>query len=78
MKGVVQKVMSSDILDQAAELEQLERDTIIQNHRNKAAIKLPRTGFCYNCAEPTTELFCDSDCRDDYDYRLKRQQANRV
>jgi len=31
---------------------------------------LPMTGFCHNCDEPTAELFCDCDCRNDYEHRV--------
>jgi hypothetical protein len=35
---------------------------------------LPPTGWCYNCAELLNDdrLFCDRDCRDDYEHRLAR------
>ncbi len=35
---------------------------------------LAPTGWCYNCAEPMADdrLFCDRDCRDDYEHRLAR------
>lgn len=35
---------------------------------------LPATGWCYNCAEPLDDerRFCDEDCRDDYEHRLRR------
>lgn len=30
---------------------------------------LPVTGLCWNCEEPVTHLFCDPDCRNDYERR---------
>lgn len=38
--------------------------------------KLPDIGHCYNCQEPLNSgsLFCDADCRDDYE---KREMINR-
>ncbi|EAA0892433.1 hypothetical protein OJ723_003143 [Salmonella enterica] len=31
---------------------------------------LPVTGFCYNCDDRVPEkLFCDGDCREDYEKR---------
>jgi hypothetical protein len=71
------KTLASDILDQAAELEQLERDHAIQNHLNKREVALQPRGRCYNCDEPIDGVFCDVDCRDDYDHRVRRLAANR-
>lgn len=34
---------------------------------------LPIIGYCYNCNERVTGLFCDADCRDDYD-RLRDER----
>ncbi|ECM8010493.1 DUF2116 family Zn-ribbon domain-containing protein [Salmonella enterica subsp. enterica serovar Newport] len=37
---------------------------------------LPETGHCHNCGERISAgLFCDGDCREDYD---KRAQFNRM
>lgn len=62
--------MSADSLDQASEIETLERERIIAAARNRGP-ELPRTGFCHNCREPVPELFCDSDCRDDWEKRRR-------
>lgn len=39
--------------------------------------KLQATGTCYNCLENVDEerLFCDVDCKDDWEYRNKRGRA---
>ncbi|HAM4192654.1 TPA: DUF2116 family Zn-ribbon domain-containing protein, partial [Escherichia coli] len=35
------------------------------------------TGFCYNCGEPVkTGLFCDGDCREDYEKRERFGKIN--
>ncbi|EMJ2321931.1 hypothetical protein V7L32_002319 [Salmonella enterica] len=37
---------------------------------------LPETGHCHNCDEIISAgLFCDTDCRDDYE---KRERAQRM
>lgn len=34
---------------------------------------LPSVGHCHNCDEPVRagDLFCDADCRDDYERRTR-------
>lgn len=63
-----------DILDAAADYQ----EGMIQAGISaiKADSKLEAKGVCYNCDEPVSGLFCDSDCRDDYEYREKRRKAN--
>lgn len=64
-----------DICDQAEKLmsEQLE----YQINKIKSEKPLQSTGFCLNCQDDIEEgLFCDKDCRDDYDFRLERGKVN--
>lgn len=70
---------SSDILDQAADLAERERTYLLEEHLRrveKSAIK--PNGQCYNCEETLKEgeIFCDIDCRDDYEYVMKRRKVN--
>jgi len=75
----------SDPLDIAAETQLNEVENAVKTMRaikqmrertNRALI---HTGFCFNCAEPvgTPHLYCDADCRADYEERLlmKRRQG---
>lgn len=59
-----------DIIDQAAEREQMDRDLALAAARNHAPALVP-CGVCFNCeaSVPAGADFCDSDCRDDYERR---------
>lgn len=39
---------------------------------------LPFTGACRNCEGPLERpnIFCDADCRDDYQHRQERRRLN--
>lgn len=70
-------IQASDPLDFAGELQQREIEARLEAHRNRTEKTLVEKGFCYNCSEPlSTGTFCDTDCRDDYDYIQKRNKAN--
>lgn len=53
--------------DRAQVFEQRALQAALANR----APSLPRTGLCHNCADPvpTQALFCDGDCRDDWEKR---------
>jgi len=60
-------------------------DRLIENHLRLALSQrskdtLPRTGFCHSCeAEVQPEaLFCDGDCKDDYERAARAQSRNGV
>jgi hypothetical protein len=59
----------SDVIDQANDRAQQFLDHAIGN----AAIvrKLKPCGLCFNCEEtlPAEQVFCNSDCRDDWQLR---------
>lgn len=66
--------------------EDLEQQTIelhfqeAMHKAKKAGTRLNPTGECYNCEEPLEEpdkLFCDCDCREDFEKR-KRAEAHRT
>jgi hypothetical protein len=67
-------MIASDPLDVATELAEKERDHSIKKIRSRGSIKL--TGYCLNCAEPRPTLFCDTDCRDDYEKLQKTRRLN--
>lgn len=57
-----------DIADQADdEIEQ----TLQRALRARAPELVPR-GTCHNCDQPVRRLFCDLDCRDDWERRARR------
>lgn len=57
--------------EQQSFLHQLRIDSARKHKR------LPATGSCYYCREPLDKaLFCDADCRDDYEKTQKAQQRN--
>ena len=66
-----------DICDQADKLmaDQLE----YQLKKIKENKPLQPTGFCLNCEDKIESgLFCDAECRDDYDFRVERGRVNGV
>lgn len=71
---------SPDALDQAAEITDREREYLLEAHKQRAMeTALSPKGFCYNCGDslPADRTFCDADCAEDYEYILKRKEANR-
>lgn len=58
--------------DYAAELTMSRVEEKVAEIR--AQPKLKPTGNCHHCDEPTTQLFCDEFCRDDFQ---KREQARK-
>lgn len=62
-----------DQLDQAQEFEQQRRDDLLSEQSRKP--KMAFIGQCYNCEAPVEwGCFCDTDCRDDYEKRIKLQR----
>ncbi len=72
--GLLRGSFMADSADIAYENEQFSMSIRLKNRiRNR----LPETGFCYNCGEPVkTGLFCDGDCREDYEKRERFGQIN--
>lgn len=61
----------ADEADIAGDIERERLDVLILN---RDRYSLPETGHCYNCGEIVPcGLFCDPDCRDDYE---KRERFN--
>jgi len=66
----------SDWTDNASELEMLQTQVAIERQR-KAGQELEEVlstaaGHCLNCEEPLEQgRFCDADCREDFQKRLK-------
>lgn len=65
--------------------DDLEQQTIelhfqqAMHQSKKKVVTLQPTGECYNCDEKVEidKLFCDADCRDDYEKR-KRADAQKL
>ena len=60
----------SDIVDDAQAVEELELAINLSKAR-RPRVTLIACGSCYNCESivPDGHLFCDSDCRDDFEWR---------
>lgn len=66
--------MTMDIIDQAAEREEMDRAlAITAAARHEPA--LTAVCVCYNCeaSVPQGACFCDADCRDDYERRKRAE-----
>lgn len=73
--------MSADQIDQANDISEAYLASAINKARNPAAaLRLKPRGTCYNCMESLSidrQIFCDSDCAEDYEYVEARKNANR-
>ena len=59
----------TDDADHASEYEQRMRDAALRVRKPE-----PKPcGFCLNCGEPCRENWCDKDCRDDYELRMRHE-----
>lgn len=57
----------SDIADRAQ--DHIEREEPLMLAAGKRPPGPTPNGFCHNCGEPVANLFCDNDCRDDFEAR---------
>lgn len=65
-----------DIVDLAQEAEMARMNSLL-NSRLRPVLAF--IGKCHNCAEHLDEgCFCDADCRNDYERRLRAQKINNV
>ncbi|WP_337027167.1 hypothetical protein [Pantoea eucalypti] len=66
----------SDELDQAAELEELERNIALANRKHP---EMSFTGASYYCEEVVPAgCFCSAECREDYERIQRAKQHRRV
>lgn len=66
----------SDELDQAAELEEMERTIALANRKRPEMVF---TGACYYCEEAVvTGCFCSAECREDHERIERAKQHRRV
>lgn len=67
----------ADPLDAASALEMAETRACVAAHLARAKqATMPAVGACYNCGEAVGPqlLFCDKDCRDDYEKRHRYEK----
>ena len=64
----------ADEFDKASEFEQLLLDSLLYMQSKKPKEEAAATGQCLYCEEPLPVglRWCDSDCRDDWEYEQKR------
>lgn len=64
-----------DEIDRSAAQAEVTLAAYIENVRRRAGTDPRPTGFCFNCGESVRgRVFCDSECREDYE---KRQNIHR-
>lgn len=64
----------TDVVDVATFEIEKQLEQTIASCSNKKIVS--PTGYCFNCDDKLTTAgirFCDTDCRDDYDQRMKRR-----
>lgn len=55
-----------------ADVANEQMELTLASARSRRAPSLPAIGQCYNCEETLRfGVFCDADCRDDYERRVK-------
>ena len=67
----------TDIYDRASDAEARDRELAIKTQKERAARDtLIPTGRCYFCEGDISagRLFCDGDCRDDYELEQRRSK----
>jgi hypothetical protein len=67
----------TDIYEQASEAEERDRALALKTQKERAArTALIQIGRCYFCEADVGggRLFCDSDCRDDFELEQKRRR----
>jgi len=70
--------MSADILDNAAELENAEREYLISKARHVKQSKA--TGYCAYCNErldDMTRVYCSPECRDDHELEQEAMRRHK-
>lgn len=69
----------ADDSDLATEREEIARNAALLAVRERALAKpaLLPIGYCHNCDATISEqlLFCDCDCRDDWQKRISRNKS---
>jgi hypothetical protein len=68
----------SDVADHATEMEERLRGYEIQKVREQTKVSTKHTGACLYCGSvvESPKLFCDTDCRTDYEFEQKMKKIN--
>lgn len=72
MSEIEERERETDPSDRATQRElEINADALAEIARKPA---MPFKGKCYNCEAPIKRgCFCDADCRDDFEFRLKQK-----
>lgn len=56
----------------------MEQEEEWRRRYSRQSPSLPRTGYCHWCGEAVRgdRLFCDADCRDDWERERRMRRAN--
>ena len=76
--GFLQPFLDKVMSEREDDLEQQTIELHFQqamNNVRKQNVRVQPTGFCLNCDEKLQpeQLFCDMDCREDYEKRIKAE-----
>lgn len=66
----------ADEVDVANDQIEAALEAALAEAQHQTGKGLPFTGACYNCREDVVfpRRFCDDECRDDYQHRLKMRK----
>lgn len=69
-----------DYLDVAQDFMEMQTERTIKEIRKKARQSLLHTGYCFNCNETVHSpyLYCDEECRKDYEERESRKRRQTI
>lgn len=65
----------ADMADGIPEYEVSRGIKRIRDEMQRSNVR-PVVTECLNCSEPSTVVFCSSECRDDYEHRKARSSMN--
>lgn len=67
-----------DSLDIANDTAQQFNDQSVKAIRERASTRMQYSGYCRYCTTkvPEPQIFCDSDCRDDWEHRQRMGALN--
>lgn len=61
----------ADLADRAQ--QHVEKEDELLRLQNLKPVMIRPNGYCHNCGTKVEiGLYCDADCRDDYEYRAER------
>lgn len=68
----------ADVVDQAAEYEEVFTSAAIDAAKNSRKRRRAFTGLCHNCGVEVDDpvIFCDTECENEHEYFEKRRRIN--